>query len=658
MKTKIVLVLAALCGLVVAQTGSVGPKGQGMVNPDFINAVLDGTGVSRAELMTLDGVTGPIQTQFSTLESSIGLKVSTSDLSTTGGANKIPKLDSNGDFRTAPINGSSGYTPPPIRVAARQRIAFERYDGTPGYGAIWLFPDHSPSGLGASHHEMIYESGRHCFYWDDGFQLGNADTARGNRFIYLRNLGTASAGDPTRESVPVWMDGQVYNGGSPITSKIGLQWEPAGDRAGELVFAISGSTYIDADNQNKLKDLNNAVFPFSVTQNGPKVGTGKVLTFGDGSTMSTAPNLQARTGNFSLVGGTKTVTDASVTNKTNVILTRRASGGAIGDLTYSTTPGASFTVTSSSATDTSRLTYLLVEDTVAANAPVISGTSAITDTLTVTTGGGSGTFQWYSDGVAVSGQTGSTYVIRVVDIGLPITCREDGVSSNTITAWHPDDESGYFADYRADVGVLNAGGSSAVSGEAVATWQDQSGNARHLTQSTSGSRPLFDTSGTGGRPTFIDFDATDDSLARTITVARPYSVFVVAEADAVIANRRYFSTASSGSRMIITQFDNTIARFTNGTNNLDASGQVNLGERHILFGKTSASANEFKVDGNTTLTDAFGTTANGSEIIVSQSATGGGADVKAYALLIYTADLDASAQTRVRKYLKAKWGTP
>lgn len=592
------------------------------------------------------------------LVSELAGKVSITDLSTTGGPNKVPQFSGTGDIRFAPINGSSGYTPPPIRIAARQRLAFENYSGVPGYGEIYLFPDHSPSGLGSSHHEMIYASGRHCFYWDDGFQMGNADNNRGNRFVYMRHLGLPTAGDPIRESVPVWFDGQVYNGGTPVMSKIGIQWVPSGDHSGEFVFGISGSSYIDGGSNNKMKSLSGVILPFSITEAGPKVGTGKVLTFGDGTTMATAPNLQARTGNITLVGGTKTVADASVTNKTNVLLTRRVSGGTVGEITYQTTPGVGFTVNSSSGTDSSRLTYLLVEDTLAANAPSISGTNAVGDTLTVISGGGSGTYQWYSNGVAVSGQTASTYVIRHQDIGLPVTCREDGVASNAITAWHPDDESGYFADYRADVGVLKTGGSAAAHGEAVETWQDQSGNARHLTQATGTRQPILDTSGTGGRPAFIDFDATDDYLSRTIAVPRPYSVFIVAEADTVIANRRYFSTASSGSRMIISQDTSTTARYTNGTNNLDATGQVNLDERHILFGKTSSSVNEFKVDSNTTLSDANGTSANGSEIIVSQSSSGGGADVKVYALLIYTADLDASAQARVRAYLKAKWGTP
>lgn len=660
--TLYLLTVSALFSAVVA----VAPDGTGIANPGFRVAVLNGSGVSEEELGYLDGVLAPIQAQIDDkvvqgdFDSAIGLKVDLTALSTTGGANKVPKLDSNGDFRTTPINGNSGFTPPPIRVAARQRIAFERYDGTPGYGAIWLFPDHSPSGLGASHHEMIYESGRHCFYWDDGFQLGNADTARGNRFIYLRNLGTASVGDPTRESVPVWMDGQFYNGGSPVMSKIGMQWVPTGDHAGELVFGISGSAYMDGSNNNKIKSLGGVILPFSIKETGPVINSGKVLTFGDGSTLGSAPNLQARTGNAVLVAGTRTVADTSVTALTNVFLTRRTPGGTVGDLSYSTTPGTGFTINSASASDTSTISYRLDEALTAATAPTISGTNAVSDTLTVSSGvGGGSTFQWYSSGSAVSGQTSSTYVVRYQDIGLAITCKETKsgttLESNAITAWKPADESGYFADFRADLGTLTTGGGAATNGQPVETWQDQSGNSRHLAALATANAPLLDTSGTGGRPVHLNFDGTNDYLHKVVAITRPQTVFVVAEAKTETANERYFSTGDSGTRMTVDLGATTLDVKNNGAST--SGDQMTLNVRRIITARTTSTVNGIRIDANSEVT-ATETTGDGFGLFVSGTSAGGAADQRHYALLVYTADLDSSAQARVRAYLKAKWGTP
>ena len=591
-------------------------------------------------------------------------------LSTTGGANNVLQLDGSGNFRTAPVNSSSAVIPPPIRVSARQRVSFENYAGIPGYGAIWMVPDHSPSGLGASHHEMVYESGRHCFYWDDGFQMGNAESARGNRFLYFRNLGTADAGDPTRESLPVWFDGNFYNGGSPLQSKMGLQWVPSGDHAGEFVFAISGSQYIDATNGNRLKTLGGVVLPFSVTQAGPKVGSGKVLTFGDGSAVTSRSDIAAlavssvgmpavRAASAAMSAGvvTFTPTSGSVTNYTQVSVTRKTLAAVIGNLTYGKTNGTpgSITVTSSSNLDTSVVTYHAVEGSSDALPPVISGTSAVTDPLTATSNGGA--LQWYSNNIPVSGQTSGTYIIRHEDIGLPITVKEDGVVSNSITAWKPSDEASLFANFRADLGTLTTGGGAATNGQVVETWQDQSGNARHMIAGngpTTANAPLLDTSGTGGRPTFLNFDGVNDYMIKVSPITLPQTVFVVAESKTETGNERFFSTGDSGTRMALEPA---------GTNDLKNNGaqttgdQIPLNTRHILTGRTTATLNACRVDANSEMV-ATETTGNGFGILVGGTSAAFAADQRHYALLVYQGDLDAAAQLRVRKYLKAKWGTP
>ncbi|MEZ6193752.1 MAG: hypothetical protein R3C45_21120 [Phycisphaerales bacterium] len=61
---------------------------------------------------------------------------------------------------------------------------------------------------------------------------------------------------------------------------------------------------------------------------------------------------------------------------------------------------------------------------------------------------------------------------------------------------------------KADAGVLNASDLPAFHGEAVKTWQDQSGNANHVTQATAGQRPTFNTNVLNGMPA-ISFDGGD-----------------------------------------------------------------------------------------------------------------------------------------------------
>lgn len=69
----------------------------------------------------------------------------------------------------------------------------------------------------------------------------------------------------------------------------------------------------------------------------------------------------ARAGNATLVAGTVTVTNTTVTANTLILLSRKTAGGTLGNLTYTLSAGASFTINSSSASDTSVVSYLLIE---------------------------------------------------------------------------------------------------------------------------------------------------------------------------------------------------------------------------------------------------------------------------------------------------------
>lgn len=69
-----------------------------------------------------------------------------------------------------------------------------------------------------------------------------------------------------------------------------------------------------------------------------------------------------RNGTVALVGGTATVSDANVTANTRILLTSQSDGGTPGWLRVSArSAGVSFTITSSSATDTSTVGYEMIE---------------------------------------------------------------------------------------------------------------------------------------------------------------------------------------------------------------------------------------------------------------------------------------------------------
>lgn len=86
------------------------------------------------------------------------------------------------------------------------------------------------------------------------------------------------------------------------------------------------------------------------------------INFSTASVLSIASGTNQRAGNATLVGGTITVSNTTVTANTVVMLTRKTSGGTIGTaITYTLSAGTSFTVNSDNILDTSTFSYVLIE---------------------------------------------------------------------------------------------------------------------------------------------------------------------------------------------------------------------------------------------------------------------------------------------------------
>lgn len=118
--------------------------------------------------------------------------------------------------------------------------------------------------------------------------------------------------------------------------------------------------------------------------------------------------------------------------------------------------------------------------------PVVSGTAFPGNTLTSTQPG-----QWYVNGSLISGQTGSTFVIRLDDIGYPIK----QTYSNTLTCWSPVDiaaVAGFWTPYR-NVYTSTGPNVAATDGDPIARWTDIKNG---ITADTTNGVPLYDTSGT------------------------------------------------------------------------------------------------------------------------------------------------------------------
>lgn len=163
-------------------------------------------------------------------------KVDDSQLSTTGGANKVPQLDGSGDFITGDYNNDEILGPGGrILIPRRRMLGF--MDGAGAiFGGFYGWPGHSGGD------EIVASSPRWAWYWTDGWQMGSPATARDNRYIYIQpNAATVS--DTLVESPPLSFVTRYWDGAASVSENIWMYARPTDTTANsqELVFNVGGA---------------------------------------------------------------------------------------------------------------------------------------------------------------------------------------------------------------------------------------------------------------------------------------------------------------------------------------------------------------------------------------------------------------------------------
>lgn len=251
----------------------------------------------------------------------------------------------------------------------------------------------------------------------------------------------------------------------------------------------------------------------------------------------------------------------------------------------------------------------------------------------------------------------------------------DGAGSSSWTTpsggfINPGAIANIFAWYKADTGTYQDTGLSipaTANNDPVGGWQDQSGNANHMLQSTAGNRPLLKTNILNSLPG-IRWDAVDDSLSagNVLASATTLTIFVVS------------NTTNTGSEML--------AQY-NGTSGLLVSGTTGAAAWQILTNGSNYNVanlgNDVQVNGRNTLltmrvgpsidkdiqTRLFGSS-RGTSLTTAGTFTGysglastldlgtrgggfWGGDI--FELIIYTRGLGVYEVQQVEAYLSNKW---
>ena len=169
-----------------------------------------------------------------------------------------------------------------------------------------------------------------------------------------------------------------------------------------------------------------------------------------------------------------------------------------------------------------------------------TGGSAITS-YTVTSSPGNITASGASSPITVTGLTNDTaYTFTVTATNANGTSAASSASSSVTPTANIYPTANLFARYDA-----SDSSSITLSGSNVTTWNDLSGNSRHATQSSSSSRPIYNSTTINSLNTIL-FDGTNDyfNIANSTVLSGNFTIYFIGK------NNYSGATASNGSFMI------------------------------------------------------------------------------------------------------------
>jgi len=227
-----------------------------------------------------------------------------------------------------------------------------------------------------------------------------------------------------------------------------------------------------------------------------------------------------------------------------------------------------------------------------------------------------------------------------------------------------------------------SGGSLVAADGGVARWEDKSGNARHFTQSTSGSRPARKTSQQNGKDTLLFAAGAGASRGDDILIGSDFgdylqsgqsaTVFVVFKTlTSDVRHELINKQDASGGWRFLVESDNKVKLFfddnSGGRTTVETASTVSTSSYSVLVFKASggslssaaiykngaslpvsASGSVQSVDDNSAAVEVGGGTSGG---VIYDSLNGDIGEI-----IIYNAALSDTDRASVESYLIAKWG--
>lgn len=164
------------------------------------------------------------------------------------------------------------------------------------------------------------------------------------------SIGAASNGSGTQ--LPIFLGGSSFTFTTPGVAN---RWTI--DTSGLFLPSITNTYDIGASGT-----IVRGIYTGTLSTSGAITALDNIICSTAGKGLQLKSGTGARAGELTLIGGSKTVTNTTVGAASEIILTRKTSGGTIGTaITYTISNGTSFTVNSDNPLDTSTFTYFIFE---------------------------------------------------------------------------------------------------------------------------------------------------------------------------------------------------------------------------------------------------------------------------------------------------------
>lgn len=217
---------------------------------------------------------------------------------------------------------------------------------------------------------------------------------------------------------------------------------------------------------------------------------------------------------------------------------------------------------------------------------------------------------------------------------------------------------------------FDAGGiTGLVDGDPVATWSDDSGNARDLTQSTAARRPIYKTAIVNGHPV-VRFDGVDDYLITPQFLhTGAYSIFAVVKRTSGTSNAAVVDADQFAARQFQFRYSNTttlqLITFTSAQNPEIDTEPATPTNWNVAAGIARPTEAQVYVNGATDgATARSGTNAAHTSWFAAGVSGGGGGGFPSFnwlngdiaEILYYARDLTATERNDLTAHLGNKYG--